>query len=113
MIRCAFYRNLLTAVVLAGEDPGWPLRSHAGRCIKCQAHVASLRATRRRLAELGNEQIAAPVDFEAQVMESLEGPASPRRYFATGGRLVRAAGASMAAALLAAVWMRRRALART
>ncbi len=110
MIRCVVYRNLLTAVVLAGEEPGWPLGSHTGQCIKCQAHVASLRATRRRLAELGNEQIAAPAGFESQVMDSLESEAQPQ---VPNGRWVRAAGASMAAALLAAVWMRRRALART
>jgi anti-sigma factor RsiW len=110
MIRCAFYRNLLTAAVLAGEDPGWPLLSHTGQCIKCQAHVASLRATRRRLAELGNEQIASPVGFESQVMNSLENAVQPQP---PNGRWVRAAGASMAAALLAAVWMRRRATART
>jgi anti-sigma factor RsiW len=109
MIRCALYRNLLTAAILAGEDPGWPLRSHTGQCIRCQAHVASLRATRRRLAELGNESIPSPVGFESQVMTRLENlidPLPPR------GRWVRAAGASMAAALLAAVWMRRRATAR-
>lgn len=110
MIRCAFYRNLLTAAVLAGEDPAWPLRSHAGQCIKCQAHVASLRATRRRLAELGREQIEAPSGFETQVMSSLENPSEPDPPSA---RWVRAAGASMAAALLAAFWMRRRAIART
>lgn len=110
MIRCVFYRNLLTAVVLAGEEPGWPLGSHTGHCIKCRAHVASLRATRRRLAELGNEQIAAPAGLESQVMNSLEDAARPQ---VPNGRWVRAAGASMAAALLAAVWMRRRAVART
>ena len=109
MIRCALYRNLLTAAILAGEDPGWPLRSHTGRCIKCQAHVASLRATRRRLAEMGNERIASPVGFESQVMNSLETSIQP---LPPNGRWVRAAGASMAAALLAAVWMRRRATAR-
>jgi anti-sigma factor RsiW len=110
MIRCVVYRNLLTAVVLAGDEPGWPLGSHTGQCIRCQAHVASLRATRRRLAELGNERITAPVGFESQVMDSLENPAEPP---VQSGRWVRAAGASMAAALLAAVWMRRRAVART
>jgi anti-sigma factor RsiW len=110
MIRCVVYRNLLTAVVLAGDEPGWPLASHTGQCIRCQAHVASLRATRRRLAELGNERITAPVGFESQVMDSLESPTEPS---VQNGRWVRAAGASMAAALLAAVWMRRRALART
>ena len=108
MIRCGAFRNLLTAVVLAGEEPGWPLRSHIGQCIRCQAHVASLRATRRRLAELGNEQIAAPTGFHNQVMDRLEEP-EPQ---VPNGRWVRAAGASMAAALLAAAWMRRRALAR-
>jgi anti-sigma factor RsiW len=110
MIRCVVYRNLLTAVVLAGDEPGWPLASHTRQCIRCQAHVASLRATRRRLAQLGNERIAAPVGFESQVMDSLENPGEPT---VQNGRWVRAAGASMAAALLAAVWIRRRAVART
>ena len=108
MMRCVAFRNLLTAVVLAGEEPGWPLRSHIAQCIRCQAHVASLRATRRRLAELGNEPIAAPAGFESRVMERLENPAPE----VPNGRWVGAAGASMAAALLAAAWMRRRALAR-
>jgi len=109
MIRCGIFRNLLTAVVLAGDEPGWPLRSHVGHCIRCQAHVASLRVTRRRLAELGNEPIAAPAGFESQVMDNLEMPVDPQ---IPNGRWVRAAGASMAAGLLAAVWMRRRAVAR-
>jgi hypothetical protein len=109
MIRCVVFRNLLTAIVLAGEEPGWPLRPHIGQCIRCQAHVASLRATRRRLAELGSERVAAPAGFESQVMDSLARLAEAR---VPNGRWIRAAGASMAAALLAAVWMRRRALAR-
>lgn len=109
MIRCALIQNLLTASILAGEDPGWPIRSHAGQCIKCQAHAASLRATRRRLYELGHEQITPPVGFETQVMDGLETAFRP--VFANV-RWARAAGASMAAALLAAVWMRRRASAR-
>ena len=65
--------------------PGWPLRSHTGQCIKCQAHVASVRATRRRLAELGNEQVATPVGFESQIMERLESRAEPQ---APNGRWV-------------------------
>ena len=109
MIRCVVFRNLLTATVLAGESPGRPLRSHIGQCIRCQAHVASLRATRRRLAELGNERIAVPAGLESRVMDKLEKRAEPQ---VPGGVWVRAAGASMAAVLLAAVWMRRRALAR-
>jgi hypothetical protein len=109
MIRCALVQNLLTAAVLAGEDPGWPIRSHADQCIKCQAHAASLRATRRRLSELGHEQITPPVGFEIQVMDGLESAFPPA---SANFRWARAAGASMAAALLAAVWMRRRALSR-
>ena len=108
MIRCVVFRNLLTAIVLAGQEPAWPLHPHVGQCIRCQAHVASLRATRRRLAELGNERIAAPAGLGSQVMDSLERMAEAPT---PNGRLIRAAGA-MAAALLAAVWMRRRALAR-
>ena len=109
MMRCVVFRNLLTAVVLAGEEPGWPIRSHIGQCLRCQAHGASLRATRRRLAELGNARIEAPPGFELQVMDTLERPIDPQ---GPNSRWVRAAGASMAAALVAAVWMRRRALAR-
>ena len=109
MIRCALSRNLLTSAILAGEDPGWPVSSHASSCIKCQAHTASLRATRRRLADLAHEQMAAPLGFESQVMDSLERPYQPQPL---KPRWIRAAGASMAAALLAAVWMRRRATAR-
>ena len=109
MIRCALIQNLLTAAILAGEEPGWPIRSHVGHCIKCQAHAASLRATRRRLSELGHEQLTPPAGFEIQVMDGLESPIQP---VSSNIRWARAAGASMAAALLAAVWMRRRALAR-
>ena len=110
MMYCAVIRNLLTATVLAGEDPGWPLRSHTRQCLGCQAHVASVRATRRRLGEFGDEQMATPPGFEARVMASLEGEFQP---LASTGRWVKAAGASMAAALLAALWMRRRAIVRT
>ncbi len=109
MMRCVLFRNLLTAVVLAGEEPGWPLRSHIGQCIRCQAHAASLRATRRRLAELGNVRIEAPAGLELQVMDNLEKPIDPQ---VPTSRWLRAAAASMAAALVAALWMRRRALAR-
>jgi hypothetical protein len=110
MIYCWVIRNLLTAALLAGEDPGWPLRSHTRQCLGCQAHAASVRATRRRLGELGNEQVAVPSGFEARVMGSLEEKFQP---LAPPGRWVRAAGASVAAALLAALWMRRRAIIRT
>ncbi len=110
MMYCWLIRNLLTAAVLAGEDPGWPLRSHTRQCLGCQAHAASVRATRRRLGELGNEQVAVPSGFEARVMGSLEEEFQP---LAPTGRWVRAAGASVAAALLAALWMRRRAIVRT
>ena len=110
MIPCALYRNLLTAAVLSGDEPGWPLGYHTGQCLRCQAHMASLRATRRRLSELGKEQVAAPSGFEDQVMNNLGRPIQPQ---ATRPRWARAAGASMAAALVAAVWMRRRATART
>ena len=109
MITCVLIRNLLTAAVLAGEDPGWPLRSHTSQCLGCQAHAASVRATRRRLGELGDHQIATPTGFEARVMRSLE---DESQRLAPTGRWVRAAGASMAAAVLAALWMRRRATAR-
>jgi hypothetical protein len=114
VIPCAVYRNLLTAAILAGEDPGWPLGAHTGHCLRCQAHTASVRATRRRLSELGQEQISIPTGFgaqaiKAQVMDSLgaaSGQISPKPRWKT------AAGASMAAALVAAFWMRRRATAR-
>ncbi|HKY47459.1 MAG TPA: hypothetical protein VJQ79_05680 [Acidimicrobiia bacterium] len=108
-MRCVLFRNLLTAVVLAGDEPGWPLRSHIGHCIRCQAHVASLRSTRRRLAELGNARIEAPAGLELRVMDNLEKPIDPQ---VPDSRWLRAAGASMAAALVAGLWMRRRALAR-
>ena len=114
MIRCTLMRNLITAAVLAGEDPGWPIASHAAHCIKCQAHVASLRATRRRLSELGSERVNPPPGFETLVMDRLDDvsrpPPSPGRWRSVVWG--RAAGASMAAAVVAAVWMRRRAIAR-
>ena len=109
MMRCAFYRNLLTAAILAGEDPGWPLASHTGNCIRCQAHVASLRTTRRRLAELGQEQIRTPQGYELNIMESLGTSPSLR---SVRPRWARAASASVAATLLAVFWIRRRATAR-
>ena len=110
MIRCALARSLLTAALLAGEEPRGPIGSHSAHCIKCQAHVASLRATRRRLSEMGKERVEAPAGFQVQVLNGLEGE-SARLPLGTG-RWVRAAGASMAAALLAAAWVRRRAVAR-
>jgi hypothetical protein len=110
VIRCELSKSLLTAAVLAGEEPGWPIGSHSAHCIKCQAHVASLRATRRRLSEMGKDRVETPPGFQVQVLDRLnEGAEFPD---GSNGRWVRAAGASMAAALLAAVWARRRALAR-
>ena len=110
MIRCGLIQNLLTAAVLAGQDPGWPIGAHAGHCIKCQAHLASLRSTRRRLSELGSESIPTPVGFEARVMDRLEYPFMPVPANSRWG--ARAAGASMAAAVVAALWMRNRATSR-
>ena len=114
MIRCTLLRNLITASVLADEEPGWPVASHAGHCIKCQAHVASLRATRRRLSEFGSEGVTQPLGFETLVLDRLDGPLRPDPSHAGWRSMVwlRAAGASMAAAVVAAVWMHRRATAR-
>ena len=114
MIRCTVLRNLITAAVLADEEPGWPVASHTGHCIKCQAHVASLRATRRRLSDLGSERVIQPPGFETMVMDRLDGVSRPEAFHSRGRSMVwpRAAGASMAAAVVAAVWMRRRATAR-
>ena len=114
MIRCTLLRNLITAAVLADEQPGWPEASHTGHCIKCQAHVASLRATRRRLSELGSEQAMLPLGFETLVMDRLDGGGRREPSHGPWRSMVwpRAAGASMAAAVVAAVWIHRRATAR-
>ena len=110
MIRCAIARNLLTRAVLRGDEPGRLTRSHGRHCIRCQAHVASLRATRRRLAEIRDEPVELPAGLRQQVLNNLE---PRRRNPGAGDRWVRAAGASMAAGLLAALWVHRRSTART
>jgi anti-sigma factor RsiW len=112
--RCAVFRNLITASVLADEDLRGPVASHAGHCIKCQAHVASLRATRRRLSEIRSEAVAPPAGLESLVIDRLDGAVgTDRSRPRMRSKIWTPAAGAMATAIVAALWMHRRAVART
>jgi hypothetical protein len=107
---CVLTSNLLTASVLSGSQLGWPWNEHIGGCIRCQAHVASLKATRRRLGEMRNETVAPPPGLDRTIALSLDlaPPAAVR-----GGAGARVAASAVTAGVLTVVWMWRRARSRS
>lgn len=78
-----------------------PLRSHTGRCLKCQARHAAMTRTARALSAMTDETAPAPPDLEWRVMSSLEGDLALERSLAWPATLL-AALISMAAAVL--IW---------
>jgi hypothetical protein len=106
---CAVASNFLTASVLTGARLAWPWRSHLSGCLRCQAHLASVRATRRRLGDMRFENVGLPSGFDQTVTLALDLPVVDSTIKSGSGRQAAAASAAVAAAALAAAWMWRRA----
>ena len=105
---CAVASNFLTASVLSEARLTWPWRSHLIGCLRCQAHLASVRATRRRLGDMRFEKVGLPSGFDQTVAGALDLPADST-IRAGSARRAAAASAAVAAVALAVAWMWRRA----
>lgn len=105
---CAVATNALTASVLMENPVGWPWNSHLAGCLRCQAHLASVKATRRRLRDMRTEMVSPPAELLENVALAMD--LHPSAEVAAGiGRRRAAVSAALAAAALAAAWMWRRA----
>jgi hypothetical protein len=108
-VYCTMAANALTASVLSESPLPWPWNSHLESCLRCQAHLASVKATRRRLNEMRTEGIGTPAELVDRVSLAMElhpaGGAIGPRF----GRRAAATSAALAAVALAAAWMWRRA----
>jgi hypothetical protein len=105
---CDVASNFLTASVLSEARLTWPWRSHLRGCLRCQAHLASVRATRRRLGDMRFENVGLPSGFDQTVTGALGGPVVDSTSWDGSGRRAAAASAAVAAVALAAAWMWRR-----
>jgi anti-sigma factor RsiW len=106
---CAVASNFLTASVLSEARLTWPWRSHLTGCLRCQAHLASVKATRRRLGDMRFENVGLPSGFDQTVTSALGVPVVDSTIRGGSGRRAAAASAALAAVALAAAWMWRRA----
>jgi MYXO-CTERM domain-containing protein len=105
-LRCVIVGQLVTASILA--DPPLPslATGHQTSCLRCQAHSASVRATRRTLAGLSKIREVPPIEIETAVL----GTALVASTDAADKPWVPAAVAT--AVVLAAAWAWRRREAR-
>ncbi|HEY7563694.1 MAG TPA: hypothetical protein VIA81_02095 [Acidimicrobiia bacterium] len=96
------------ALVNDGPLP-WPLRSHARSCLQCQAHLASVRITRRRLREMRAETATPPEGFDPGVADQLEQATrwAPPTSFRPAATRVATSAAAAGLAIAAAWWWRR------
>jgi hypothetical protein len=67
-LRCALSSQVITASVLTERKVPAMVRRHQSRCLRCQAHHASLRNTRRALAGLRQEQEPAPARLQERIL---------------------------------------------
>lgn len=105
---CALATNALTASVLTEKPVGWPWNSHIAGCLRCQAHLASVKATRRRLRDMRTEMVSPSAELLENVTLAMDLHPSAEMTASTGRRTA-AASAAIAAAALTAAWMWRRA----
>lgn len=112
-ISCALTTNFATAAVLSDTALIWPWNTHMSGCLRCQAHVASVKATRRRLGEMRTESVSAPVGFEPSAALMLDPTSIATESKLGAGRHLAAVSAGVAAAALAAAWIWRRTQAKS
>jgi MYXO-CTERM domain-containing protein len=100
--RCAVVAQLVTASILTGRSLPALATGHQTSCLRCQAHSASLRSTRRALAGLGKTRHVPPPEIEAAVLGTAPVPSTD----ATAKPWLPTAVAT--AVVLAAAWAWRR-----
>jgi MYXO-CTERM domain-containing protein len=105
-IRCVMVGQLVTASILTERPLPGLATSHQTSCLRCQAHSASLRATRRTLAGLSKTREMPPIEIEMAVL----GTTLVASTDAAAKPWLPAAAAT--AVLLAAAWVWRRREAR-
>jgi MYXO-CTERM domain-containing protein len=67
-LRCALVGQLVTAAILTDRSLPELATGHQTSCLRCQAHSASIRATRRTLAGLSKTREVPPIEIEAAVL---------------------------------------------
>lgn len=67
-LRCAMVEQLVTASILADRPLPTLATGHHTSCLRCQAHSASIRSTRRALAGLLKTRGVPPLEIEAAVL---------------------------------------------
>ena len=67
-LRCAIVGQLVTASILTDRPLPALATGHQTSCLRCQAHSASIRATRRTLAGLTKTREVPPIEIEAAVL---------------------------------------------
>ena len=67
-LRCAMVGQLVTASILTDRPLPSLAAGHQTRCLRCQAHSASIRATRRTLPGLMRTREVPPIEIEAAVL---------------------------------------------
>ncbi|HKX75011.1 MAG TPA: hypothetical protein VJR05_06435 [Acidimicrobiia bacterium] len=72
-VACAVCSHFITAALLTGRELAGPVRHHQSGCLRCQAHAASLRSSRRLMAGLSEPLHPPPRGLRQQVMGTLEG----------------------------------------
>jgi MYXO-CTERM domain-containing protein len=105
-LRCAMVGHLVTASILTDRALPALATGHQTSCLRCQAHSASIRSTRRALAGLARIREVPPIEIEAAVL----GTALVASTEAAAKPWLPAAVAT--AAVLAAAWAWRRREAR-
>jgi hypothetical protein len=66
--RCFVVENLVTAALVAERSLPRLASGHQARCLRCQAHGASLRSTRRVLAGMAPTRELAPPELEGAIL---------------------------------------------
>jgi hypothetical protein len=106
-LRCLLVGNVVTGSMLTERPLPRFVSGHQARCLRCQAHGASVRTTRRVLAGMATKHEVPPPDLEAAVLGTalVAGAAS-------GGKTWLPAAAGAVVVLVAAwAWRRREARA--
>ena len=70
-VRCLVCSQLVTAAVLAGRPSFSLVARHEVHCLRCQAHRASLRITRRTLGSFGAVKERPPAVIAQGVLGSI------------------------------------------